>query len=102
LFDDPQTALECAGALTIAVRDLGLEIRAGIHTGMVEMRGDDVGGMAVHVAARVLATAGASEVLVTRTVRDLLLGLDVKLEPRAYDLKGVPERTELYALVGAA
>ena len=103
LFDDPQTALECAGALTIAVRDLGLEIRAGIHTGMVEMRGDDVGGMAVHVAARVLATAGASEVLVTRTVRDLLLGLDVKLESRgAYDLKGVPEHTELYALVGAA
>jgi class 3 adenylate cyclase len=102
LFDDPHAALECASALTIAVRDLGLEIRAGIHTGMVEMRGDDVGGMAVHVAARVLATAGASEVLVTRTVRDLMLGLEVKLEPRGgYDLKGVPEHTELYVLVGA-
>lgn len=101
LFDDPYTALQCAGALAVAVADLGLQIRAGVHTGMVDMRGDDVAGLAVHVAARVLAMADASEVLVTRTVRDVLLGLDVKLEPRgAYELKGVPERIELYALVG--
>jgi class 3 adenylate cyclase len=99
LFDDPLSALECARDLTTAVRELGVEIRAGLHTGMVEIRGEDVAGMGVHIAARVMAAAAASEVLVTRTVSELLLGLDATLEPRGpHELKGVPERIELFAL----
>lgn len=99
LFDDPASALECARDLISAVRELGVEIRAGIHTGLVEIRGDDVAGMGVHIAARVMAAADPSEVLVTRTVSDLLLGLDAALEPRgAHDLKGVPEQIELFAV----
>jgi class 3 adenylate cyclase/alpha-beta hydrolase superfamily lysophospholipase len=102
LFDDPVAAVECARDLTGAVRELGVEIRAGIHSGLVEIRGDDVAGMGVHIAARVMGAAGASEVLVTRTVADLLLGADAPLEPRgAPELKGVPERLELFALGGS-
>jgi class 3 adenylate cyclase len=99
LFGDPIAAIDCARALTATVRELGLEIRAGMHTGMVEIRGDDVAGMGVHIAARVMAVAGASEVLVTRTISDLLIGVDVNLEPRgAHELKGVPDQLELFAL----
>jgi class 3 adenylate cyclase len=99
LFDDPDSALQCAGALTSAVRDLGLEIRVGVHSGLVEMRDDDVAGMAVHIAARVMAAASASQVLITRTVRDLLLGTDTQLAARgAYELKGIPEPMELFSL----
>ena len=74
LFEDPLPALACAQHLCGAVRDIGLEIRAGMHTGRVELRRDDVAGMVVNVAARVLALANDSEVLVTRTVKDLLAG----------------------------
>jgi class 3 adenylate cyclase len=100
LFDDPTAALDCARDLTAAIRELGLEIRSGIHAGMVELRGDDVAGMAVHIAARVMAAADGSEVLVTRTVKDLLLGADTTLHPRgAHELKGIPDRVELFALI---
>jgi class 3 adenylate cyclase len=100
LFDDPHPALDCASALVHGTRDLGLEIRIGTHTGVIVLRENDVAGMAVHIAARVMATAAASEVLVTRTVRDLLLGSETKLEPRgSHELKGVAERLELYALL---
>jgi class 3 adenylate cyclase len=99
LFDDPVSALECARDLVGAVGELGVQIRVGVHTGMVEIRGDDVAGMGVHIAARVMGAAGPSEIWVTRTVNDLLLGLDVAFEPRgAQQLKGVPERVELFAL----
>jgi pimeloyl-ACP methyl ester carboxylesterase len=99
LFDDPLSALDCAGDLIQAVREIGVEIRVGVHTGMVEIRGEDVAGMGVHIAARVMATAQASEVLVTRTVSDLMLGVDIPLEPRGvHALKGVPEQLELFAL----
>lgn len=74
LFEDPLPALACAQELCPAVKDIGLEIRAGMHAGHVELRGGDVVGIAVNVAARVLAQAGPSEVLVTRTIKDLLAG----------------------------
>jgi class 3 adenylate cyclase len=99
LFDDPVAAIECAAELVSAVRELGIEIRAGIHTGMIEIRGDDVAGMGVHIAARVMGAAGPSEVMVTRTVSDLVLGSDTQLEPRgSHDLKGVADSLELFAL----
>jgi class 3 adenylate cyclase/alpha-beta hydrolase superfamily lysophospholipase len=99
LFDDPTAAIDCAAELVTEVRELGIEIRAGIHTGMVEVRGDDVAGMGVHIAARVMGAAGPSEVLITRTVGDLLLGSDTQLEPRGpRELKGIPEPLELFAL----
>ena len=99
LFDDPSAAIDCARDLTFTVRELSLEIRAGIHTGMVEIRGSDLAGMGVHIAARVMGIAGTSEVLVTRTVADLLLGVETNLQPRgAHELKGVPDKLELFAL----
>lgn len=99
LFDDPESALQCAAALTSTVRDLGVEIRVGVHSGLVEIHDDDVAGMAVHIAARVTAAAGASEVLVTRTVRDILLGTDTHFAHRGpHELKGVPEPLELFSL----
>jgi len=80
------------------MRGLGLEVRAGVHTGEVEHRGDDLGGIAVHIAARVAATAQAGEVLVSRTVADLVAGSDVHLEDRGeHDLKGIPEPWRLFA-----
>jgi class 3 adenylate cyclase len=99
LFDDPESALQFAAAVTPSVRGLGLEIRVGVHSGLVEIRDDDVAGMTVHIAARVMAAAGPSQVLVTRTVRDLLLGTDAHLVPRGrHELKGVPEPLELFSL----
>ncbi len=99
VWDDPLAALDCADSLSQAVRELGLEVRAGLHTSMIEKHGDDVAGMGVHIAARVMGAAGASEVLVTRTVSDLLLGTGPVLEPRGpHELKGVPDRLELFAL----
>jgi class 3 adenylate cyclase len=98
-FDGPARAVECARVL----RDtLGREvpIRAGLHTGEVERRGDDVGGIGVHIAARVAALAGPSEVLVSRTVRDLVVGSDLAFEDRgAHELKGMPEAWQLYAAI---
>lgn len=101
LFDDPLAALSCAGKLSAAVTELGVEIRAGVHTGLVELRGEDVSGMAVNVAARVLAQAEGSEVLVTRTVKDLLAGSGPAFVSRgSRRLKGVPDLWELYAARG--
>jgi class 3 adenylate cyclase len=98
LFEDPLAALACAQELCLSMTDIGLEMRAGIHTGRVELRGEDVAGMAVNVAARVLALAGHSEVLVTRTVKDLLAGSGPHLVSRGVrQLKGVPDSWELYA-----
>ncbi len=98
-FDGPARAIECARHLAAAVKDLGFEIRAGLHSGEVELRGDDVAGMAVHVAARVAATAGAGEVLVSSTVKDLVAGAGLVFEDRGErELKGVPEAWRLYAV----
>jgi class 3 adenylate cyclase/pimeloyl-ACP methyl ester carboxylesterase len=98
-FDGPGRAIRCARSAGEALRALGLDIRAGIHTGEVEIRGDNVGGIAVHIGSRVMNEAGAGEVLVTRTVRDLVAGAGIHFAPRgSHELKGVPEPWELYAV----
>ena len=100
-FNGPARAIRCAERLCAAARELGLEIRAGLHTGECELVGDDIAGIAVHIAARVSSLAGVGEVLVSRTVRDLVTGSGIELQPRGeYELKGVPGRWELFA-VGA-
>jgi pimeloyl-ACP methyl ester carboxylesterase len=100
-FDGPARAVECAAAITDRVRVLGLEVRAGVHTGECELRGDDMAGMAVHIGARVGATAGPGEVLVSSTVKDLVVGSGLRFEDRgATALKGVPDQWRLYALAG--
>jgi class 3 adenylate cyclase/pimeloyl-ACP methyl ester carboxylesterase len=101
-FDGPARAVRCAEAIVEAVGPLGLEIRAGCHTGEVELHGDSVRGIAVHVGARVASLAGPSEVLVSSTVKDLVAGSGLVLEDAGeHELKGVPERWRLYSVSGA-
>ncbi len=98
-FDGPARAIECARAIADAVVGLNLEIRAGIHTGEIERRGENVAGMGVHIAARVAALADAGEVLVSRTVTDLVVGSGLAFEDRGeHELKGVPGTWRLYAV----
>ena len=98
-FDGPARAIRCACAIRDAVADLGIEIRAGLHTGEVESRGGEVTGLAVHVGARVAALADASEVLVTSTVQMLVLGSGIAFADRgSHTLKGVPHRWHLFAV----
>ena len=100
-FDGPGRAIGCAASLRDQLRDLGTEIRAGVHTGEVELRGGDVGGIAVHIAARIMATAGAGEIVVSRTVRDLVAGSEIVLRDRgSRQLKGVEGDWHLFAVVG--
>jgi class 3 adenylate cyclase len=90
-FDGPARAVSCAGAIARSVRDLGIEIRAGVHTGEVELAGTDIRGIAVHIGARVAALASASEVLVSSTVKDLVAGSALVFEDAGvHELKGVP------------
>jgi pimeloyl-ACP methyl ester carboxylesterase/class 3 adenylate cyclase len=97
-FDGPARAIRCADAIRASVRTLGLEVRAGLHTGEVELIGDDVGGIAIHVGARVAALAGPGEVLVSSTVKDLVAGSGLRFEDRGtHRLKGVPEGWRLFA-----
>ena len=99
IFDGPARAIACAVALRSGVRSLGLETRTGIHTGEIERRGDNVAGIGVHIAARVEAVAQPGEVLVSRTVKDLVVGSGFSFVSRgAHVLKGVPEEWELFAL----
>jgi class 3 adenylate cyclase len=99
LFDRPGRAIRCATALRDRLRGSGLEIRAGVHTGEVHLRGDDVGGIAVHFAARVMAAAAPGEVLVSSTVHDLVAGSDYVLEDRgAHSLKGLDGQWRLFAV----
>ena len=99
MFDGPQRAIRCAMAIRDAVQALGLEVRAGLHTGECEVRGDDIGGIAVHIGARVSALAGPNEVLVSSTLRDLVIGSGLEFEERgAYALKGVPGEWHLFAV----
>lgn len=100
-FDGPARAVRAAKSICDAVRPLGLEIRAGIHTGEVELIGDDVAGLAVHIAARIAGLAGPGQVYVSRTVKDLVVGSDLVFEERgAYDLKGISDAWELYEAIG--
>lgn len=97
-FDGPGRAIYCSLAMIAAMRPLGVEIRAGLHTGEVEVGANDVRGIAVHVAARVAAQAQANECLVTRTVKDLVAGADIRFAERGRrDLKGLAEAVDLFA-----
>jgi class 3 adenylate cyclase len=99
-FDGPGRALRCACTVRDAVRPLGLDIRVGLHSGEIELRGDDVAGMAVHIGARVTALAAAGEVFVSRTVTDLVAGSGIEFEDRGeHELKGVPGTWHLYSVV---
>jgi len=98
-FDGPTRAAECARAIVDAMPALGVEVRAGLHTGEVELIGDDVGGIAVHVAARIAALAGARQVLASRTVRDLAAGSAVEFAAAGrHELKGVADEWEIYSV----
>lgn len=98
-FDGPARAVRCAVAIGTDLRKLGLEMRAGVHAGEIELRGDRVAGIAVHMAARVMSTAGAGEVIVSRTVRDLTIGSGLEFRDRGlHELKGIPGAWELFAL----
>jgi class 3 adenylate cyclase/pimeloyl-ACP methyl ester carboxylesterase len=99
MFDGPQRAIRCAMSIRDAVQALGIEVRAGLHTGECEVRGDDIGGIAVHIGARVSALAGASDVLVSSTLRDLVIGSGLEFDDRgAYQLKGVPGEWHLFVV----
>jgi class 3 adenylate cyclase len=98
-FDGPGRGIGCAAALGEELRSIGIQIRAGVHTGEVELRDGDVGGMAVHIAARVMALAGPGEILTSRTVRDLVVGSDVVLNDRGLQqLKGIEGTWQLFAV----
>ncbi|MDQ3631182.1 MAG: adenylate/guanylate cyclase domain-containing protein [Actinomycetota bacterium] len=98
-FDGPGTAIKCAGAINEGVRRLGLDVRAGVHTGECERRGEDLGGMAVHIGARVGAKAVAGEVLVSSTVKELVVGSGIEFEDRGCEtLRGVPGEWRLFAV----
>ena len=100
MFDGPARGVRCAVAIAEAVKALGVEVRVGLHTGEVETIDSKVGGMAVNIGARVGALAGASEVLVSNTVKDLVVGSDLSFEEAGeHDLKGVPDRWHLYRVV---
>lgn len=100
-FDGPGRAIRCAGAIRDAARPLGIEVRAGLHTGEIELRGEDVGGVAVHIAARVSALAGSGEVLVSGAVPPLVMGSGIEFGDRGeHELKGVPGRWRIHAVDG--
>jgi pimeloyl-ACP methyl ester carboxylesterase len=102
-FDGPARAVRCAEAITTGVRALGIEVRAGLHTGECEVIGEKIGGIAVHIGARVSALARPGEVLVSNTVKDLVAGSGLAFEERgAQTLKGVPGEWRLYAVTRAA
>src|SRR5207244_10212319 len=98
-FEGPGRRIQCALALREGLRAIGTEVRIGLHTGEIELRQEDIGGLTVHVAARVMAEAEAGEVLVSETIRDLVAGSDVFLEDKGMrELKGVEGKWRLFAL----
>jgi pimeloyl-ACP methyl ester carboxylesterase/class 3 adenylate cyclase len=98
-FDGPARALRAAASIAEAVRPLGIAVRAGIHTGEVELVGTDVAGLAVHIGARIAAMAGAGEVYASQTVKDLVVGSELGFDPRGrHELKGVPGEWDVYAV----
>ena len=100
-FDGPARGVRCAEALVEAVKPLGIEIRAGLHTGEIEYGGHDLAGVGVHIGARVGALAGTSEVWVSSTVKDLVVGSGLTFEDAGeHELKGVPDTWHLYRVVG--
>jgi class 3 adenylate cyclase/pimeloyl-ACP methyl ester carboxylesterase len=102
MFDGPQRAIRCAMTIRDAVQALGIQVRAGLHTGECEIRGDDIGGIGVHIGARVSALAGPNDVLVSSTLRDLVIGSGLEFEDRgAHELKGVPGEWRLFAVTSS-
>jgi class 3 adenylate cyclase len=98
-FDGPARAIRCAASLAEAMGSLGIQVRAGLHTGELEVMDGDLGGLAVHIAARVLDRASPSEVLVSGTVKDLVVGSGIDFEDRGeHELRGVPGEWRLYAV----
>jgi class 3 adenylate cyclase len=98
-FDGPARAIRAANAIRAELAEHGLQVRVGLHTGEVELLGDDIGGIAVHIAARVMAQAGAGEILCSRTVKDLVAGTGFAFADRGtHRLKGVPDQWQLYAI----
>lgn len=99
-FDGPARAVSCACAIRDGAHGLDLSIRAGLHTGEIELRNEETSGIAVNITARVVALASSDEVLVSRTVKDLVIGSGLRFEDRgSYELKGVPDSWQLYAVV---
>jgi len=97
-FDGPARAVACADAISREMHTLGLEVRAAVHTGEVELRDGDIGGIAVHIAARVMGLARPNEVLVSSTVKDLVAGAEIRFEDRSVQsLRGVPGQWHLFA-----
>jgi class 3 adenylate cyclase len=97
-FDGPARAVLCAAALRAALAAEGVAVRTGIHTGEIELRDDDIGGVAVHIASRVITHASPSEILTSSTVKDLVVGSDISFSDRGeHELKGVPGRWRLFA-----
>jgi class 3 adenylate cyclase len=98
-FDGPARAIRCACAIRDEAGELGIGVRAGLHTGEIELLGDDIGGVAVNIGSRVAALAGPAEVLVSRTVTDLVAGSGISFEDRGeHELKGVPGLWRLFAV----
>jgi class 3 adenylate cyclase len=99
-FDGPGRAISCAADVRGALGDLGLQIYAGLHTGEIELRGDDIGGVAVHLASRLMTVAKPGEIICSRTVKDLVVGSGIHFDDRGtHALKGVPDEWQLYAVV---
>ena len=97
-FDGPARSVRCARAITDGAGAVGVEVRAGVHTGEVELRGDDIAGLGVNIASRIEGLAQAGEVLVSRTVTDLVVGSGLEFDDRGeHELKGVPGRWQLFA-----
>jgi class 3 adenylate cyclase len=100
-FDGPARGIRCARSIVEDVAEVGVQVRAGMHTGECQLSGDDVSGIAVSIGARVSSLAAGGEVLVSRTVKDLVVGSGIGFEPRgAHELKGVPGTWELFAATG--
>jgi class 3 adenylate cyclase len=98
-FDGPARAIRCATAISTGVRPLGIEVRAGLHTGECEVIGQKVGGIAVHIGARVAGQAGPGEVVVSSTVKDLVAGSGLRfLDRGVHNLRGVPEEWRLFVV----
>jgi class 3 adenylate cyclase len=98
-FDGPARAIRCGDAIIASIREIGIDVRAGLHAGEVEQRGDDIGGIAVHLAARVMETAAPGEVVVSSTVKDLVAGSGLCFADRGvHVLKGVPGEWRLFAV----
>jgi class 3 adenylate cyclase len=100
-FDGPARAIRCAQAINEAMRPVGLDLRMGLHTGECDVRDEDLGGLAVHIAARIAALATSQEILVSSTLKDLVMGSGIEFTERGnYDLKGVPGSWNLFAVTG--